>query len=89
MLDLALIAFAVSDASRIAQLCSPVLPPPSTGGLARRPCRVSKLSVGNSNSLYRLDVGDDSYLAREFGTHSLNLDRARENEIFARSRLRE
>ena len=68
MLDLALISFAVSDAARIAELCSPVLPPPSTGGLARRPCRVSKLSVGNSNSLYRLDVGDDSYLAREFGT---------------------
>ena len=85
MLDLAVIALAVTDATRIAQLCSPVLPPPSTGGLARRPCRVSKLSVGNSNSLYRLDVGDDSYLAREFGTNAaLDLNRARENEIFAR-----
>lgn len=85
MIDLALIALAVSDAARIAELCSPVLPPPSTGGLARRPCRVSKLSVGNSNSLYRLDVGDESYLAREFGTNAaLDLNRARENEIFAR-----
>ena len=77
MLDLAIISLAVTDAARIAELCSPVLPPPSTGGLARRPCRMSKLSVGNSNSLY-LDVGDDRTSRAGGASTALALDRGRE-----------
>jgi len=61
-----------ASASRIAELCAPLLPTP----VAACECRVTRLKVGNTNTLSCLEVAGERYLVREFGTQAaLQLDR--------------
>lgn len=67
--------------TRLAKICAPLLP----GQVDASTCSITRLKVGNTNALSRLDAGDDCYLIREFGTQAaLCFDRATENSIFAR-----
>ena len=69
-------------AAALLRTCLPLLPAPP----AASACRLARLKAGNTNALSRLEVADGRrFLVREFGTQpALQLDRAKENCVFAR-----